>query len=320
MRGGEHSQGEAELEALMEEKLAAESAAARDPTAISAMVAHAEADAKALKESNPELADRTGTLKEKLFKALNKPAKSLALIGEGTAVQGQATLGGYDLNECKYLSAQFREGSCAAVSVRIGDDDSLEADALELTCAEQETQRGEFPGPLPVIARGCFLERIQLAQCAAQGASAVMLTLAQTGKERLATLLNDAKEIGLEVIVRVADKDEVAAASALGVKLLCLGDCGGLTKTIELLEHVPEGIVKIADVEVIDVRGAWKVRDAGFNSLIVNKVVSFVCMRDRVPPTAVLKAMLSKGSVAFGLGMQKGRLEGAKEQLGTLDM
>ena len=186
MRGGEHSQGEAELEALMEEKLAAESTAARDPTAISAMVAHAEADAKALKESNPELADRTGTLKEKLFKALNKPAKSLALIGEGTAVQGQATLGGYDLNECKYLSAQFREGSCAAVSVRIGDDDSLEADALELTCAEQETQRGEFPGPLPVIARGCFLERIQLAQCAAQGASAVMLTLAQTGKEILA--------------------------------------------------------------------------------------------------------------------------------------
>ena len=37
------------------------------------------------------------------------------------------------------------------------------------------------------------------------------------------------------------------------------------------------------------------------------------CARERCPPTAVLKAMLAKGSVKFGLGMQLGRMEGAKE-------
>lgn len=37
------------------------------------------------------------------------------------------------------------------------------------------------------------------------------------------------------------------------------------------------------------------------------------CSRERCPPTAVLKAMLAKGSVKFGLGMQLGRMEGAKE-------
>ena len=45
-----------------------------------------------------------------------------------------------------------------------------------------------------------------------------------------------------------------------------------------------------------------------------------MCARDRIPPAAVIKAMNSKGSVKFGLGMQKGRMEGAKEQLGTLSM
>ena len=39
------------------------------------------------------------------------------------------------------------------------------------------------------------------------------------------------------------------------------------------------------------------------------------CSRERCPPTAVLKAMLAKGSVKFGLGMQLGRMEGAKEAL-----
>ena len=37
------------------------------------------------------------------------------------------------------------------------------------------------------------------------------------------------------------------------------------------------------------------------------------CARERCPPTSVLKAMLAKGSVKFGLGMQLGRMEGAKE-------
>ena len=45
-----------------------------------------------------------------------------------------------------------------------------------------------------------------------------------------------------------------------------------------------------------------------------------MCIRDRVPPSAVCKAILSKGSVKYGLGMQKGRLEGSKEFLGSLAM
>ena len=61
-----------------------------------------------------------------------------------------------------------------------------------------------------------------------------------------------------------------------------------------------------------------QVRDAGFNALISGKSGLEVVVRDRVPPSAISKAILSKGSVKYGLGMQKGRLEGAKEYLGTL--
>lgn len=65
---------------------------------------------------------------------------------------------------------------------------------------------------------------------------------------------------------------------------------------------------------------AWQVRDLGFSALIAGKSMMDVCIRDRVPPTAIIKAVLSKGSVKYGLGMQKGRLEGSKEFLGSLAM
>ena len=61
-------------------------------------------------------------------------------------------------------------------------------------------------------------------------------------------------------------------------------------------------------------------RDLGFSGLLFGKSMLDVCVRDRVPPTAIIKAVLSKGSVKYGLGMQKGRLEGSKEYLGTLQM
>ena len=67
-------------------------------------------------------------------------------------------------------------------------------------------------------------------------------------------------------------------------------------------------------------RTVAQVRDMGFNAIIIGKGLLDVCVRDRVPPAAVIKAMNSKGSVKFGLGMQKGRLEGSKENLGTIAM
>ena len=61
-------------------------------------------------------------------------------------------------------------------------------------------------------------------------------------------------------------------------------------------------------------------RDLKFNALICGRSMLELCVRDRVPPTAILKAYASKGSVKYGLGMQKGRLEGSKEYLGSLAM
>ena len=119
--------------------------------------------------------------------------------------------------------------------------------------------------------------------------------------------------------MRVADADELSAAVEMGATMVLIGDCD-VPSAEGLLAQVPKGVVSVCDLDLPDVRGAWTVRDAGFNAMISGKGMLDVCARDRVPPSAVIKAMNSKGSVKYGLGMQKGRMEGAKEQLGTLAM
>lgn len=121
-------------------------------------------------------------------------------------------------------------------------------------------------------------------------------------------------------MVRVCDAEQMADAVELGAGIIVVGDCA-LDEATALIADLPKGkngVVTVADLLYNEVRGAWQCRDAGFNALMSGTSMLEVCVRDRVPPTAVSKAILSKGSVKYGLGMQKGRLEGSKEQLGSL--
>lgn len=255
----------------------------------------------------------------KVAKALKKPQGTLALVPGGAPVTS-ISQGGYDLDDPNYLSKQFRDGGAAAVLVDVRPEVRLSESALSDTAEEQEIARGEYPGPLHVVARGDFVDELQLAQAKADGASAVVLNLYLNGEEQTGALMAAAAALGLEPFVRVGDEEETQAAVRLGAAIVCIGDVG-LERADELRKLLPDGVLSVADVLLREaVRDAWRVRDMGFNAAIVGKPVLDLVVRERAPPDAVLKAMLSKGSVKFGLGMQLGKLEGAKESLGSLSM
>jgi hypothetical protein len=148
---------------------------------------------------------------------------------------------------------------------------------------------------------------------------AVILPLNLNGVERTKELMDEAARLGLEALVRVTTPDELNAACALEPTMIVIGD-SNLEQAQQMLSGVPSGALSILDIPFADVRGAWRVRDLGFGGLVSGRSLLDVCVRDRVPPAAIIKAILSKGSVKYGLGMQKGRLEGSKEFLGTLSM
>lgn len=317
-----------EEEEAFEADLATAAAVARGPEALAEMKAAADAAVATLRTAADAKvaaaleAGRTAKPSDKLAKALRKPSKTMALVGEGEIVD-TVILGGFDLNDPAYLSEQYRTGGCAAVSVRCGGmAGSQSEDALSATTAEQAVAKGNFPGPLLAISREPFADPLQLAKAKVDGAHGVVLPLSLNGPEGTKALMSCAVELGLEPMVRVCDAEQLAAALELDAKIVVIGDCT-LAEASDLLGSLPEGKaapVTVADLPFLDVRGAWKIRDLGFNAMIAGLSMLEVCVRDRVPPAAIIKAINSKGSVKYGLGMQKGRLEGSKEFLGSMAM
>ena len=103
------------------------------------------------------------------------------------------SLGGIDLDDPAYIGESSRDGNAAAVCVRVSGPSMLTADALAATVAEQETARGDFPGPLPVISRDDVVDTLQLAKAKADGAGAVVLNVVLNGAEKTKELFDQAR-------------------------------------------------------------------------------------------------------------------------------
>lgn len=294
---------------------------ARAESAVTALRAEVEAAGDAHAVSKALANKGSATVEAELVGELRKPPGTIAIIAAGAQATA-VSMGGYDLDDPVYLSAQFREGGATAALVDLRPGEMLRESALRDTAAEQQTALGEFPGPLPILARGDFIDEMQLAQVAADGATAVLLSLHLNGEEQTGVLMAAAMALGLESVVRVGTDEEAQAAVRLGATAVCIGDAG-LRRANELRETLPSGVVSVCDVPLDDkeaVRNVWRVRDTGFDAVILSGCLMHTVTRERAPPAAVLKAMRSKGSAQFGHGMQLGRFEGAKETLGEIVM
>ena len=173
--------------------------------------------------------------------ALTKPPGTIAIIAQGAPVEA-VSQGGFDLDDPVYLSSEFRRGNAVAVCVDVTPEQRLSAKAVKDTAQEQQTAMGEFPGPILVIARDDFVDEVQLAQVAADGATAVVLPLQLNGEEQTGALMAAAAALGLDTLVRVGDEAEVEAAVRLGASCVCFGDVG-VCRADELRQLLPEGVI-----------------------------------------------------------------------------
>jgi len=214
---------------------------ARAQAAVTAL--RAEIDAADGTHAVTKMLGKKGSLSPsgELADALRKPPGTIAIIAQGAPVE-DVSLGGYDLDDPVYLSGEFRRGNAVAVCVDVTPELRLSAKAVKDTAQEQETAMGEFPGPIMVIARDNFVDEVQLAQVAADGATAVILPLLLNGEEQTGALMAAAAELGLDTLVSVGDEAEVEAAVRLGASCVCFGD-SGVRRAEELRQLLPEGVI-----------------------------------------------------------------------------
>ena len=237
-----------------------------------------------------------------------------------------------DVLDPDILSTTFREGGASAVAVmadkRIG---GCTYSDLTTIYKEQETARGDVPGPLPVISSDLIVDELQIAQSAIAGAAAVAITYGVVGEERLKGLLADCKAANLECVVNVLSKEECEAAVAAGARLICVSGIEGVDSKVAVFDGVTapndEPICKIAAVlardnkQLEEVEEVWMLRDKGFQAVWVSDALYKSGNDPLEHPGAIIKSMKAKSSVKYASARVKtGKGEGAREYLGDIMM
>lgn len=273
------------------------------------------------------------------YDSLNLHPGSLTVIAEIKRRSPSKGHIGYIRNPAN-LSRVYHEGGAAAISV-LTDFEGFGGtmDDLRAVVTAQKSYQGDYPGPCPVLRKEFIIDEVQIAEAAEAGASAVLLIIAALGKERTKELLDATHDFGLDALVEVHDQRELGIALEIGAEIIGVNNRDlrtfkvSLDNSFHLAPMIPHGIVSVAESGIKDCVDAWKLRDAGFNAVLVGETLVAASEGSSSSSTSYsvgynqakgyIKAFCAKGSVEFGnAGMAAffGKGESAKESLGELSM
>jgi indole-3-glycerol phosphate synthase / phosphoribosylanthranilate isomerase len=215
-----------------------------------------------------------------------------ALAGEGLAAIAEVKRRSPSAGELRpdadpaRLAAEFEDAGAAAVSILV--DERFDGSVDDLRAARSAAS-------LPLLAKGFFSSREQLAELQEAGADAVLLILRDLDDRAVAGLLAAAKELGLDALVEAHDGRELERAVALGADPIGLNarDLGTFRidrdAQLELVSHAPHDRVVIAESGISSRAQAAAAELAGADAALVGSAL----MR-AADPAGELRALLAR--------------------------
>ena len=151
---------------------------------------------------------------------------------------------------------------------------------------------------LPLLRKDFIIDSYQLDEAAQAGASAVLLIVAALEPAALAVLLREAGERGLDVLVEVHDRAELAVALDLGAEIIGVNNRDlrdfsvDIERTFELLGTIAPGTIVVAESGITTAEHLARLREHGVHAALIGERL----MRERDPALAL--ADLLAGSAA----------------------
>jgi len=239
-----------------------------------------------------------------------------------------------EILDAPILSPAFREAGAAAVAVMADDRmGGCDYDDVVAVKTEQETARGDVPGPCFVVSSDLIVDEVQLARSKDAGADAVLVDFGVVGgEERVKAFIDGCGVLEMECIVGVSTREQAEAAVALGARIVCVvgvSDVDEKAAVVEGLSSPEEGdaictvaaIIARDDKSLEEVEEAWILRDKGFNAVWVSDCL-YKSGNDPIEaPGNIIRSMKAKSSVKYASPKAKhGKGEGAREYLGDILM
>jgi indole-3-glycerol phosphate synthase/phosphoribosylanthranilate isomerase len=184
------------------------------------------------------------------------------------------------------LAAVFTGAGAAAISVLV--DERFAGSLADLAAARSATD-------VPLLAKGFFSTKEQLAEVRAAGADAALLLLRDLDDSQVVELMSAANQLDLDVLVEAHDAAEVERAVQVGAPVVGVNARDLRTFTIDrataldLVAAVPRDRVVVAESGVLARAHAASAELAGANAILVGTALM------RAPdPGAKLRELLAR--------------------------
>ena len=155
---------------------------------------------------------------------------------------------------------------------------------------------------LPILRKDFIVDAYQLHEARGAGADAVLLIVAALDPGALQSLHEDARAMGLDVLVEVHDRDELQSALSVGAEIVGINNRDlrdfsvDVERTARLMGGIPDGVMVVSESGIATAEQLHKLQRAGVAAVLVGESLM------RAPdPAAALRALQTFSNADDGL-------------------
>ena len=187
----------------------------------------------------------------------------------------------HDAPELKEIVSAYERGGAVAVSI-LTEGPNFGGSLEDLRSARAACR-------LPLLRKDFIVEEFQLREAWAAEADAILLIVAALSQTELSTLHEEARAIGLDVLVEVHDAQELARALEIGAEIIGVNNRDlrdfsvDLERTSSLMDGMPEGAIVVSESGIGSSEQLAHLQERGVRAVLVGETL----MRAEDPAAAL---------------------------------
>ncbi len=169
------------------------------------------------------------------------------------------------------LAKLYERGGASAISC-ITEKDFFFGDSAFLVEAKNATS-------LPILRKDFIIDPWQIEESLSYGADAILLIVRILKGKLLGKIYREAKREGLAVIFEVHKEEEIQRALDAGAEIIGINNRDlqtfniDLSTTLDLISHIPKGIIVVAESGIKDRKDVILLERAGLNAILVGEAL-----------------------------------------------
>ncbi len=185
------------------------------------------------------------------------------------------------------LAAKLAEAGAAALSV-LTDERFFQGSLRNL-------QEASKAATVPCLCKDFILDPFQVIEAKANAADAVLLIMTALKDAEFSTLYRSARELGLDVLCEVHDREELRRAADLGAEIIGVNSRDLRTFHVDpatplrLAEHLPAKVLRVAESGINCGDDIRRLREAGYHAFLVGE-----CLMRAQSPGEKLRTLLAE--------------------------